>query len=93
MGAPGQVKEREEMQLTRKPWSELDVLSRRELEVLRLTAEGLSSKEVATRLGISPRTAEVHRAHIMRKLGCRNRVLLVRYALTRGIAAPEFAAR
>ena len=62
-------------------------LSPRERQVLLLTAEGLSSKGISWRLGISPRTAEVHRAHVMRKLKLRNRVDLVRYALMRGIVS------
>jgi DNA-binding CsgD family transcriptional regulator len=55
------------------------------LEVLCLTAEGLTSKEIARHLGISPRTADVHRTHLIHKLGLRNRVEAVHYALTSGI--------
>ncbi|MBI4421277.1 MAG: response regulator transcription factor [Gemmatimonadetes bacterium] len=64
-------------------------LSPREREVLHLTVEGLTSKEIATRLGISPRTAEAHRAHLMHKLGVRNRVELIRYAAELGIVPVE----
>lgn len=46
-----------------------ETLTTREREVLHLAAEGYSSTEIATRLGISPRTAETHRANLMRKLG------------------------
>ena len=62
-------------------------LTPRELEVLSLTAEGLTSKEIARELGISPRTADVHRTHLIHKLGLRNRVEAVHYALTNGILA------
>lgn len=56
-------------------------LTKREWEVLRLSAEGLTSTAIARRLGISPRTAEAHRANVMRKLRLGNRAALVRYAL------------
>lgn len=58
-----------------------DKLTNREREVLHLLAEGLTNAEVASRLGISPRTVEVHRAHLMRKLRLRNHAELVRIAL------------
>ena len=62
-----------------------ETLTTREREVLQLTAEGLSSSEVAAQLSISPRTAETHRANLMRKLGLRTQTDLVRYALGRGL--------
>jgi two-component system, NarL family, nitrate/nitrite response regulator NarL len=52
---------------------DLATLSRREDEVLRLLAEGLTDREVAKRLVISPRTVETHVSSILRKLGVRNR--------------------
>ena len=58
-------------------------LTRRELEVAELIADGASSKEAGRRLGISPRTVELHRAHIMEKLGARNAADLVRIVLSR----------
>jgi len=61
-----------------------ETLTDREREVLHLAAEGLTNAGVATRLSISPRTAETHRANIMRKLGLRTQTDLVRYALRRG---------
>jgi DNA-binding CsgD family transcriptional regulator len=64
-------------------------LTPREREVLRLTANGLTSKEVATLLGISPRTADVHRARLMHKLGLRNRVEVARYALMNSGVVPS----
>ena len=66
-----------------------DTLTRREREVLQLAAEGLTSNELANRLTISPRTAETHRAHIMKKLGLRGQTELVRYALRRGLLPLE----
>jgi DNA-binding CsgD family transcriptional regulator len=62
-------------------------LTPRELEVLSLTAEGLTSKEIGRHLGISPRTADVHRTHLIHKLGLRNRVEAVHYAIRSGILA------
>jgi len=66
-----------------------DTLTAREREVLQLAAEGHGNPEIATRLGISVRTTETHRANLMRKLGLRNQTELVRYALSRGIAREE----
>jgi DNA-binding NarL/FixJ family response regulator len=66
-----------------------DSLSSREKEVLHLAAEGLGNTELGRRLGISPRTAETHRAHVMRKLGLHRQVDLVRYALRKGILPPD----
>jgi DNA-binding NarL/FixJ family response regulator len=54
----------------------------REREVLTLVANGVTNKEGAHRLGISIRTFEVHRAHLMDKLGARNAADLVRMALS-----------
>jgi two-component system, NarL family, response regulator NreC len=62
-----------------------DSLTEREREVLHLAAEGMSNPEVATRLSISPRTVETHRANLMRKLGLKTQTDLIRYALRRGI--------
>jgi two-component system, NarL family, response regulator NreC len=61
--------------------AEEDPLSDREREVLRLLALGHTNQEIASRLYISVRTAETHRAHIMQKLGLSSRAELVRYAL------------
>jgi DNA-binding NarL/FixJ family response regulator len=58
-----------------------DVLTSRETEVLRGLAEGKSNKEVAARLGISPRTIDAHRAHIMDKLHVRTLSDLVHFAI------------
>jgi DNA-binding NarL/FixJ family response regulator len=55
--------------------------SAREREIIQLLAEGKSNKEVATVLGISVKTAETHRAAVMRKLGLHSISELVRYAI------------
>lgn len=60
-------------------------LTVREREILQMTAEGNSSTEIGEILKISPRTVEIHRGHLMKKLGLRNQAELIRYALKRGI--------
>ena len=60
-------------------------LSPREREVLRLIAEGLAAKEIATQLSISTKTVEAHRTSLMRKLGVRKATELVRYAVRHGL--------
>jgi two-component system response regulator NreC len=62
-----------------------DPLSTREREVLKLLALGHTNQEIAKQLYISVRTAETHRAHIMRKLGLETRAALVRYAIQHGL--------
>jgi two-component system, NarL family, response regulator NreC len=64
-----------------------DPLSDREREVLTLLALGHTNQEIAKQLYISVRTAETHRAHIMRKLGLETRAALVRYAIAHGLLA------
>ena len=65
-----------------------DQLTLREQQVLQLIAEGLSSKQVATRLEISLKTAETHRANLMRKLNIHSVSELIRYSIRNRIAAP-----
>jgi len=60
-----------------------DPLTAREREVLQLIAEGRTTKEVASVLGISFKTAESHRTHLMQKLGIHETAGLVRYAIRR----------
>jgi DNA-binding NarL/FixJ family response regulator len=59
-------------------------LTRREREILQLLAEGKTNKAVAKLLGISVKTAETHRARVMRKLGVKSLADLVRYAIRNG---------
>lgn len=63
----------------------LDLLTERERDVLRLVARGLSTKEIAGRLDISPRTVDTHRANLMRKLGLRSVALLTQFAIREGL--------
>jgi DNA-binding NarL/FixJ family response regulator len=65
-----------------------DPLTPRELEVLKLIAEGHTSEEIADVLVISKKTVDRHRANILEKLGMRNRVELTRYAIRRGLVEP-----
>jgi DNA-binding NarL/FixJ family response regulator len=66
----------------------LATLSPREREVLQLAAEGLGNLEIAEKLFISPRTAETHRANLMRKLGLQTATDLVRFAIRKGLIQP-----
>jgi DNA-binding NarL/FixJ family response regulator len=68
-----------------RPVDRYDLLTAREREVLHLAAQGLNNAEVGERLSISPRTAETHRANLLRKLGLQTQTELVRYAIARGI--------
>jgi two-component system, NarL family, response regulator NreC len=64
-------------------------LTTREREVLQLAAEGCSSTDIASRLSISPRTAETHRTNLMRKLGLHSQTDLIRYAIRRRVIPLE----
>jgi DNA-binding NarL/FixJ family response regulator len=66
----------------------VDPLTARELEVLKLVAEGHTSEEIAELLVISRKTVDRHRANMLEKLGMRDRVELTRYAIRRGLIAP-----
>ena len=63
----------------------IEILTPRELEVLKLIAEAHTSKEIAAELVISVKTVERHRQNILDKLGMRDRVELTRYAIRRGL--------
>ena len=65
-----------------------DPLTPRESEVVKLVAEGMSTREIAEVLVISPKTVERHRANVLEKLGMRDRVDLTRYAIRRGLVEP-----
>jgi DNA-binding NarL/FixJ family response regulator len=63
-------------------------LTPREREVLQLICDGLSNREIAARLGLSPNTIAVHRANIMNTLGVHKTAELVAYALQNGLVNP-----
>jgi DNA-binding NarL/FixJ family response regulator len=67
---------------------QFDVLTPRELEVLKLIAEAHTSKQIADELFISVKTVDRHRQNILEKLGMRDRVELTRYAIRRGLIQP-----
>ncbi|HPY77685.1 MAG TPA: response regulator transcription factor [Anaerohalosphaeraceae bacterium] len=69
--------------------SAFSILSAREREVLQLLVEGHTTKQVGQRLGISPKTVEVHRTNIMEKLKMDNIAQLTKYAIQEGLTAPE----
>lgn len=66
----------------------ISTLTPRELEVMRLIAKGLSTKEIAGILHRSPKTIDAHRTSLMRKLNIDDRVELTRYAIREGIVEP-----
>jgi DNA-binding NarL/FixJ family response regulator len=66
----------------------VDPLTTRELEVLKLIAEAHTNKQIADTLSLSEKTVESHRANVLAKLGMRDRVELVRYAIRRGLIEP-----
>jgi DNA-binding NarL/FixJ family response regulator len=67
---------------------QFDILTPRELQVLKLIAEAYTSKEIAQELVISIKTVERHRQNILEKLGMSDRVELTRYAIRRGLIQP-----
>lgn len=67
----------------------LQALTPRQREVLQLVAEGNSTKEIAHRLGLSPKTVETHRAQLMERLGVHDVPGLVRFAVRVGLVDPE----
>ena len=81
-GYLGRVRTGEELDLG-------EVLSEREREVVRLTAEGYTALQAADQLSLSPKTVETYRHRAMEKLGLTNRAELVRYALRAGLLIRE----
>lgn len=67
------------------PRASVPRLSGRETQVLKLVATGLTARQIATKLTLSPRTVENHIQNTLRKLHLHNRVELVRYAITQGL--------
>ena len=70
--------------MTRDPTPRAERLTIREREILKLIAEGKSSKEIADILYISVRTVERHRANMMDKLNLRKTAELIKYAIEKG---------
>jgi DNA-binding NarL/FixJ family response regulator len=68
------------------PLSDEEMLSSREKQILKLCVEGQTNQEIANHLFISIRTVESHKNHIMQKLGVKNTVELVKYAIRNNIA-------
>jgi DNA-binding NarL/FixJ family response regulator len=68
--------------------NEFELLTPRELEVLKLIAEGHTSKQIAAMLVISIKTVDRYRTNMLDKLGMRDRVELTRYAIRRGLIEP-----
>jgi two-component system response regulator NreC len=67
----------------------LDVLSEREIQVLKLVAEGFSSREIAEQILVGVKTVETYRGRFAEKLGLKSRADIVRYALEIGLLSPE----
>ena len=65
-----------------------DPLTPRELEVVKLIAEAFTNRQIAETLSVSEKTVESHRSNLLAKLGMRDRVELVRYAIRRGLVEP-----
>ena len=64
---------------------DMNVLSRREIDIVQLIKEGMSSKEIATRLDISLKTVEVHRYNVLKKLSLKNTAALVNFINSHGL--------
>lgn len=78
-----------EIEEYRNRFSGLDRLTKREREVLRLIAGGLTTNAIAAQLRISPKTVETHRSHIMEKLGIFDIATLTRFAIRYGVITEE----
>ena len=72
---------------SQRPRTSYDRLSTREREVLKLLAEGLSVKEIATRLNLSVKTVDVHKYNLMRKIDVHDRAELIKYAIQKKVIA------
>lgn len=66
--------------------SSLDILTKREQQILKLIGNGMANKNVAAKLKLSVRTVETHRANLSHKLGIRNTAGLVKYAISKGLS-------
>lgn len=81
-----------EVRLYSQPWGptegeEIERLSRREVRVAELVCAGVSRREVARMMAMSPKTFDTHRMHVMRKMRVANEVQLLRLAVLRGWVA------
>ena len=85
---PGAVTEVIRHYLTEPDEDHPDPLTPRELQVIKLIAEGHNNRQIAEALTISEKTVERHRANMLEKLGMRDRVELTRYAIRRGLVEP-----
>jgi len=72
---------------TNRPQTSYDRLSPREREVLKLLAEELSVKEIATRLDLSVKTVDAHKTNLMKKIGVHDRAELIKYAIQKKLIA------
>ena len=72
---------------SQRPRTSYDRLSAREREVLKLLADGLSVKEIATRLNLSVKTVDVHKYNLMRKIDVHDRAELIKYAIQKKLIA------
>jgi DNA-binding NarL/FixJ family response regulator len=75
----------ETRETTRDNATQLSVLTPREMEVLKLVAEGYTNQEIADQLVVSIKTVQAHRANVMEKLGLHNITHLVRFAVRAGL--------
>lgn len=80
---------REARETTRDNSTQLSVLTPREMEVLKLVAEGYTNQEIADQLVVSIKTVQAHRANVMEKLGLHNITHLVRFAVRAGLIPGE----
>lgn len=81
----GEMEEPRIGQLSTQALTMMGTLTGREREILQLVAEGASGKEISTRLGISLKTVDTHRQHLMEKLGIHSVALLTKYAIREGL--------
>jgi two-component system response regulator NreC len=72
---------------SQRPLTSYDRLSAREREILKLLAEGLSVKEIATRLSLSVKTVDVHKYNLMKKIDVHDRAELIKYAIQKKLIA------
>jgi RNA polymerase sigma factor (sigma-70 family) len=67
----------------------LEALSPREREILQLVAEGQTSRAIAERLSISPKTVDTYRSRLMRKIGVKNLAALIKFAIQHEVISLE----